>query len=106
MIVNGRIMTPELSAAWNKARAAKRLAGPAPEYPPMLDYGSRLGVIVVGNSLGEWHDLEVFHSPRRRDSLLVMVDGRLWRKQVGRHQLGLKVADSLGRLFAEAKENV
>lgn len=69
-------------ARMRDAKAAMRLAGPAPDYPRELpDLRRRL--IVEDFDFGyRTHVLE-FYKTNRRDCFRVMVDGKEWKKRIG-----------------------
>ena len=64
------------------AKEAKRLAGPAPDYPPDMPELRRRIVI---ESFDFGHDVHVmeFYRTNRIDCFRVVVDGKEWKKRIG-----------------------
>jgi hypothetical protein len=73
--------------ASQKVQAESRMAGPAPEYPPILDPDSLFKRIMVesfwpnGDSLKTVIDLFPVNRGRR-DQFKANLDGKLWRERV------------------------
>ena len=88
-------MTPEISRRMHAAKARKRLAAPAPEYPPLLPLNVPVKRILIEDlRLGTRHELLLFPAARRRNQFRVEVDGLPWRDSIGysRIMAGLRKA--------------
>jgi hypothetical protein len=89
-------MTSKLSQKFNAARARKRLAGAAPDYPARPDFTRPLWEIIVANRMtGATHFLQLFHSRRRADAFRVTRDGAPWRDCIGSARLGRGLARAI-----------
>lgn len=72
----GRQWTRETSALAHAAKARKRMAGPAPEYPPLVEVGRLLHVIRVESfASGTGVEIKV-RQARRKNQITVETWGR------------------------------
>lgn len=69
-------------AIMRAAKEAKRLAGPAPDYPPQLPE-LRREIIVIDYDFGRREHRLTLYRTRRRDCYRVEVDGRPWADSMG-----------------------
>ena len=91
-------MTREKSAQMHAAKARQRMAGPAPDYPPVIDYAAPIESWRIRNFVtGRTHDLVLFPSTRRRDTFLVKVNGKVWTKSMGYDRIMRQTVKSLSR---------
>ena len=76
-------------------RARRRMAGPAPDYPPLWPLNVPVKRILIEDlRAGTRHELVLFPSARRRDQFRVEVDGLPWNESIGysRIMAGLRKA--------------
>ena len=79
-----------------EAKARKRMAGPAPDYPPLLDYSKPVAEIIVANRLtGRTVFLQLYPSRRRSDAFCVTRDGQPWKRCIGSARLGRGIGKAL-----------
>lgn len=91
-------MTREKSAQMHAAKARKRMAEPAPDYPPLLDYDAPVESWTFKDyRRGNVRKLVLFHSRRRRGSFRVVVNGKEWSKCIGYDLLIRKTGKALCR---------
>ena len=77
-------MTRELSRKLHEAKARKRMALPAPDYPAILVYTKPVKEISVKDFRnGEHNVFTLFHCAKRRDRFRVEVNGKEWKKAIG-----------------------
>lgn len=69
-------------ARMREAKAAKRMASPAPDYPPELPDLRRRLIVEDFDFEHRTHVLE-FYKTNRRDCFRVVVDGKEWKKRIG-----------------------
>lgn len=72
----------ETLARMREVKAAKRMALPAPDYPPELPDLRRRLIVEDFDFEHRTHVLEFFKT-NRRDCFRVVVDGKEWKKRVG-----------------------
>lgn len=79
-------MTRSVSRKIHAAKARRRLEGPAPDYPPPVDYerlACRITVETFRNRHSESHVIELFPARGgRRDQFRAMVNGNLWKEPI------------------------
>lgn len=92
-------MNRALSRKMHEAKARKRMAEPAPDYPPAVDYERLACRITVEsfdiNGHAEAHVVELFPARGgRRDQYRALVNGELWRESISRSKVyeGLRKA--------------
>lgn len=70
-------MTSHKSAQMHAAKARKRMAEPAPDYPTLIDHTKPVDGWTYTNFVsGVQHDIVVFPSRRRSDAFRFVVDGK------------------------------
>lgn len=69
-------------AAMRAAKEAKRLAGPAPEYPQELPE-LRRRLVIEDFDFGHHVHVMEFYRTNRRDCYRVVVDGKPWKERIG-----------------------
>lgn len=73
---------------------------PAPDYPPIPDYESPVERIVHENLLtGERAELVLYRSRRRVDQYRVTVNGKEWKKAIGRSGIMAGIRKAMWRQF-------
>lgn len=91
-------MNQKHSANAVAAKARLRMERPAPDYPPLLDYDAPVESWTFRDYRRErTHKLVLFHSPRRRGSFRVMVNGKEWSKCIGYDRLIRKTGKALAK---------
>lgn len=81
-------MTKQHSKNCLAAKARKRMAGPAPDYPPDIDYEAPVESWTFKNYLtGRINKLVLFHSRRRLGCFRVVANGREWTRCMGYDRL-------------------
>lgn len=71
------------------------MAGPPPEYPPLVDYDAPVESFRHRDfRTGQIHDLVLFPSRRRVNAFRVTVNGREWKRGIGYDRIlrGLRTA--------------
>lgn len=92
-------MTREKSAQMHAAKARKRMASPAPDYPALLDYSAPVESWTFRDyRRGRTHKLVLFPSRRRRGSFRVVVNGKEWSRCIGYDRLLRQTGKALARL--------
>lgn len=77
-------MTPEISRRMHAAKARRRMAAAAPDYPALLPLNVPVKRILVEDfRAGTRHELVLFPSARRRNQFRVEVDGLPWKESIG-----------------------
>lgn len=73
----------EVMAAMRAAKERKRLAGDAPEYPPILPELRRTIIVIDYDSGAPVHHQIDLHKTNRIDQFRAVVDGIEWKKRIG-----------------------
>jgi len=86
--------------AMREAKAAKRVAGPSPDYPvPLPDLRRR--VIVIDYDFGEHiHTLDLYRT-NRRDCYRVVADGTEWKERIGWSRILAGLRKSMPRVGSD-----
>lgn len=91
-------MTREKSAQMHAAKERQRMAGSPPEYPHEIGYDSPVESILHRNyRTGKIHLLVLFQSMRRRDTFMVLVNGKIWKHSIGYDRILRQTVKSLSR---------
>ena len=90
----------ETLAKMRQARAAKRIEGPAPEYPAILPDLRRRIVIEDFDFDHRVHVIEL-HRTNRIDCYRVVADGKEWKRRIGWSGILAGLRKSLPRVSAE-----
>lgn len=86
-------------AAMRAAKEAKRMAGPAPDYPADLP-DLRREIIVIDHDFGRQEHRLLLYRTNRRDCYRVEVDGRSWMDSIGWSRILAGLRKSLPRVAA------
>ena len=82
-------MTSQHSRNSVLAKARKRMARPAPDFLPLVDYAKPVAEIIIADRIGgRMVFLQLYQSPRRRDAFRVLRDGREWKRCIGSARMG------------------
>ena len=80
------------------ARARHRMNGPAPDYPPDVDYDLPVESWRIRRFVtGKIYDIVLFPSRRRRDTFKVLVNGKPWTQSMGYDRIMRQTVKSLSR---------
>ena len=90
----------ETLAKMREARAAKRIAAPAPDYPAVLPDLRRRIVIEDFDFGHRVHVLEL-HRTNRIDCYRVVADGKEWKRRIGWSAILAGLRKSLPRVSAQ-----
>ena len=90
----------EVMAAMRAAKERKRLAGDAPEYPPILPELRRTIIVIDYDSGAPVHHQIDLHKTNRIDQFRAVVDGIEWKKRIGFSGVLAGIRKSMPRVAA------